>query len=271
MAVALDRSPKSASSTTRSYVAADELARLIKQEIGLSGLGPGARLGAERELAGRHNVSRWIVRKALERLEHDGLIIRLHGRGGGIFLAPQRVVRDLARLVGLPACLRAQGVEAGTTVLSTDTGLADEALARGLDIESGEAVYRVVRLRLASGIPLSIERCAFRADLFPGLLDQSLVGSLYDLLEAVYELKRGDATESLEAVAADRERAVALQVSEGFPLLAVTRQARNTSGQVFEFSQEYYRGDRISIIAHTQGTTELERRLVGAVHKGPFL
>jgi len=241
---------------------ADTIRRSLEDEIKKSHLKPGDRLGAERELAEKHGVSRWVIRRALDDLQREGVILRTHGRGGGVFIAPTKVVRDLSGLVGLPAYLRAQGVESATTVMSTGMLPADDALADRLEISPGEVVYRIVRLRLGGGIPLSIESCHFRAELFPGLLDQSLVGSLYDVLETVYGLDRGEAIETLEATPADHDKASALQVTVGSPLLAVARQARTSDGQVFEWSQEYYRGDRVAVSVHTHSASKVERHLL---------
>ena len=253
--------PGEARPVTANGSATGTVRREIEAEIESAGLQPGDRLGAERELAERLNVSRWVIRRALDELQSDGIILRTHGRGGGVFIAPQKVVRDLSGLVGLPAYLRAQGIESATTVLSTAMLPADAVIAERLQIAEGDLIYTIVRLRLANGLPLSIESCHFVTASFPGLLDQSLVGSLYDVLENVYGLERGEAVETIEAVPADHDQAVALQVTTGSPLLGVSRQARTSAGQVFEWSQEYYRGNRIAVSVHAHGATRAERHV----------
>src|SRR5262249_27354494 len=78
--------------------------RLIA-EIAEGNPGPGERLGAERELAVRYGVSRSTLRAALDSLETAGVVRRVRGRSGGIFVSERRVERDLTSLTGLPAYL----------------------------------------------------------------------------------------------------------------------------------------------------------------------
>src|SRR5215210_5360253 len=149
--------------------------------------GPGERLGAERELAERLGVSRSTVRAALADLERSGAIRRARGRGGGIFIADRKVERDLTSLAGLPAYLRRQGFRSDARVLSTATVEADAETAAALGLDGGDLVLEVVRVRLADQAPISLERALFPADRFPGLLDRSLAGSIYELLEGEYD------------------------------------------------------------------------------------
>src|SRR3954465_82111 len=110
---------------------------------------PGARVGAERELAERLGVSRSTIRAALADLERGGAIRRGRGRGGGIFVAERKVERDLTSLAGLPAYRRRQGFESDARVLSTGTIEADGETAAELALSAGALVLEVVRVRLA--------------------------------------------------------------------------------------------------------------------------
>jgi GntR family transcriptional regulator len=211
---------------------------------------PGSRLGAERELAERLGVSRSTVRAALADLERSGTIRRGRGRGGGIFVAERKVERDLTSLAGLPAYLRRQGFESDARVLSTATIAADGETAAELGLEADALVLEVVRVRLADGEPISLERALFPADRFPGLLDRSLAGSLYELLQTGYGLVPGEAEERIEVVAAGAAEAKLLGLARGAPLLAVARTARDAGGRPFERSHDLFRGDRARIVVH---------------------
>src|SRR4051794_14440246 len=74
--------------------------------------GPGARVGAERELAERLGVSRSTIRAALGDLERTGVIRRGRGRGGGVFVADPKVQRGLTSPARLPAHPRPPGFPA---------------------------------------------------------------------------------------------------------------------------------------------------------------
>ena len=227
---------------------------------------PGERLGAERELAERLGVSRSTVRVALAELERSGVIRRKTGRGGGIFVAERKVERDLSSLAGLPAYLRRQGFEADARVLSTATVEADAETAQALGIDPADLVLEVVRVRLADREPISLERALFPADRFPGLLDRSLGGSLYELLQTAYELEPGEAEERIEVVAAGSAEARLLGVRRAAPLLAVARTAWDADGRAFERSHDLFRADRARIVVRARAAPAAPTLVGARVH-----
>ena len=256
---------KPASAPSKPALDATAVAALIREIPDREGLGPGDRIGAERELAERFSVGRWIVRRALEQLESEGKVLRTtNGRSGGVFVAPAKVMRDLDEFVGLPAYVRAQGMVAGATVLGTQTVPADDDLADKMGVAPGAWLYRIDRLRLADDLPLSLETAWLTAEAFPGLLNESLVGSVYDLLENKYGMLRGEAVETITATTAARQQASALQVHVGSPLLVVDRVARTADGTVFEYSHDLYRAERVAILVHTTGKDGAKRTVLPA-------
>jgi GntR family transcriptional regulator len=214
---------------------------------------PGERLGAERELAARLGVSRSTLRAALDALESAGAVHRVRGRSGGIFVSQRRVERDLSSLTGLPAYLRRQGFQSGARVLSTGTRVADTETATALGLNEGELVLEVIRVRLADEQPVSLERARFPAERFPGLLDRSLAGSIYDLLETEYGLRVGEAEERIEVIGAAAADARTLEVRPGAPLISISRTAWTAEGWAFEHSRDLFRADRVRIVARVRG------------------
>ena len=220
----------------------------LRAQIASGELAPGERLGAERELAQRLGVSRTTVRAALADLERSGAIRRARGRAGGIFVAPRRVERDLTSLTGLPAYLRRQGFQSDTRVISTATREAGTDSAAALGLAAGELVHEVVRVRLADGEPISLERASFPAARFPGLLDHSLSGSLYELLGERFGLAPGEAEERIEVLGAQAGEAQLLGLEPGAPVVSIVRTAWSTDGVAFEHSHDRFRGDRVRIV-----------------------
>nr|ACJ12456.1 GntR family transcriptional regulator [Rhodococcus sp. T104] len=229
----------------------EEIVGSIQSIITDRSLAPGDRIGAERELAQSLGVSRWTIRRALEQLESQGQILRTHGRSGGIFVAPKKLIRTTP-LGGLPVYLRAQGIDSGTTVLGTRAGPPDDEVAKQLGLESDAWVFHIERLRLAGGLPLVLETTDLPCELFPGLLDQPL-GSLYEILDSKYDIRPEVTVETITATTADREVAGLLQVSVGSALIFVTRTAELGSGRTFEFSRELWRADRTAITVRSDG------------------
>jgi GntR family transcriptional regulator len=231
--------------------AAERVRRQFLEQIQRGLLRPGERLGAERDLAERLGVSRSTVRQALAALESAGAVRRVPGRGGGTFVRAQKVERDLSRVVGVPALLRAQGMTSGTRIVTTAIAEADEETASALELGPGAYVVNVVRIRLADGLPISLEHVRLPADRFPRLLDLPLGGSLYDVLEEHYDTVPGEAEEHIEVVPAREDEASILGTDPAAPLLSITRTTRDADGVVFEYSHDLFRADRTVISVRT--------------------
>ena len=231
----------------------DETLRKLEELIRTGSLRDGQRLGAERDLAVTFGVSRATVRAALAELESQRLVRRIPGRGGGTFISGSKVERDLSRIVGVPALLRDQGFVAGTKVLRTAISLADHEVSVALRLPARSLIVDIVRIRLADGSPISLEHARFPADRFPGLLDHSLGGSLYELLISQYQTQPDTAEEQIEVTAASTDEAEILGVAPGAPLLSIRRITTDTSGQPMEYSHDLFRGDRTRITVRTLG------------------
>jgi GntR family transcriptional regulator len=245
--------------------AAAELRDRLQGEISSGKLSPGQRLGAEREIAERFGVSRTTVRAALDDLARSGAIRRARGRTGGIFVAERKVERDLTSLAGLPAYLRRSGFQSDARVISTGMIPSDGEMAAALGLGPDELAHEIVRVRLADGEPISLERATLPADRFPGLLDRSLSGSLYELLISEYGLEVGEAEERIEIVSAGTSEARLLGVAEGTPLVAITRTSWDTGGIAFERSHDLFRGDRVRIVVRASAAPKSASLVASAV------
>ena len=136
---------------------AESIQRELQARIDEGRWQPGQRLGSERSLALELGVSRSSLRQALGMMEQAGSVRRVIGRGGGTFVSHQKIDRDLSHIQSVPELLAAQGITAGTRILSTGTAPAAAATSEALDLEPGQLVYAIVRIRLADGAPISLE------------------------------------------------------------------------------------------------------------------
>jgi GntR family transcriptional regulator len=229
----------------------EDLRRRIVSDIN-AGV-PGTKLGSERELAERYRTSRSSLRQVLAALEEAGLVDRVIGRAGGIFISHAQVQRSLTDVVGVPAFLASQGYVAGTRVLSTKICAPDTATQQALKIGADDFVIEIQRLRLADGSPISLELAQFPADAFPGLLEQQLGRSLYEILESQYGLVTARADERIEAVNATPEEANLLGIKAKSALLLITRITYDQHDTPCEFSRDLFRGDRTRLAVTAQG------------------
>ena len=204
-------------------------------------LRPGDRLPAERELADRFGVSRMTLRQALGRLEQQGRLVRHQGRYGGTFVAEPKL--ELIGTSALSDQLRNLGVAAGARLLS-----AGRRPAKPDERVLGRFVHEIVRVRLANGEPVALERGSYPVDLYPGLLDGPLDGSLHDLIRSRYDEVPTRAHERLEPSLATPTEADALGIEPGAPVMLVERTAYAASGRAVERSHDVFRGDRTTVV-----------------------
>ena len=225
-----------------------QIAAWLRGGIARGELAPGDRLPGERDLAELLGVSRMTLRQALAELEDGGDLVRVPGRAGGAFVAEPRIEVDLTHLSGLTDQLQRAGKRAGARVLDSAVGTppADVAAALGLG-PRGKAV-RIVRVRSANRLPVAVETSWFPASLAPGMLDQSLSGSLYSVLRRTYGIYPVSADERLQAILADDATAPALRVEPGTPLIRVERTTRDADARVVEFARDVFRCDRVEFL-----------------------
>ncbi|BBY26450.1 GntR family transcriptional regulator [Mycolicibacterium sediminis] len=229
----------------------EELRRRIVADINAGA--PGTKLGSERDLSEHYGTSRSSLRQVLAALEEAGLVDRVIGRAGGIFISHAQVQRSLSDVVGVPAFLANQGYVAGTRVLSTRITAPDRATQHALNLTAEDFVVEIQRVRLADGSPISLELAQFPADAFPGLLEQQLGGSIYEMLESRYGLVTARADERIEAVNATPEEATLLGIKPKSALLLITRVTYDQNETPCEFSRDLFRGDRTRLAVTVQG------------------
>ena len=188
---------------------------------------PGALLPSEGQLALEIGVSQGTVRKALDELAAENLVIRRQGRG--TFVAEHDERRILFQFFKLaPDHGEARFPE--SEVRSVTTGAADEAERAALQLEPDEAVIRIERLRAFDDVPLISETIALPARLFAGLDAGAVPNNLYSLYARNYGVTVAHAQERLKAVALDSAQAARLRVAAGTPALLIDRIALALDG-----------------------------------------
>ena len=159
-----------------------KLRQTLEEAITSGKLNYGDALPAERDLADHANVSRVTVRKAVDDLVKDGLLVRRHGSGTFVAKPVAKVQQSLSLLTSFTEDMARRGMNVRSQWL--DRGLyapsPEEMMTLGLS--PSERVARVARLRIADDMPLAIERASLAATVLP---DPGGIGeSLYSALEA---------------------------------------------------------------------------------------
>ncbi|MFI6654686.1 GntR family transcriptional regulator [Streptomyces sp. NPDC050523] len=217
-------------------------------------LKPGSRMPAERLLAVRLDTSRTTVRQALQELVGEGRLDRIQGKG--TFIAPPKLYRTL-QLTSHTEDMQAQGLEPASRVLDIDHVEADGKLSRLLDIDVGESVLRIERLRLANGEPMAIETTHLSALRFPGLRESlARHRSLYSVLAEVYGVHLAEAEEGIETSLATPHQAALLATEVGVPVMLLSRHSLDAEGRPVEWVRSVYRGSRYKFVVTLMPTVD---------------
>lgn len=211
----------------------------------LDGLGEGAALPTERELAERFGVARMTVRQAIRDLRLEG---RVQRRGRSTVVAGPKLVQPLM-LASYTEGVRQQGLEPGRRLITFEQITADETLAGELHIEPGAAVLHLERLLLADDERVGLESTYLPTDRFPTLMAEFDPGtSLYAYLRAI-GVVFAEADERIETVLAAPREVVLIGTAPALPMLLLNRITRDASGCPIERVRSLYRGDRFSFTA----------------------
>jgi GntR family transcriptional regulator len=201
---------------------------------------PGDAIPSEGELALRFNVSQGTVRKAIDELAAENLLIRRQGKG--TFVSTHDDPRSFYRFLRL---LPDDGVAVSSVSAPFYCQLvkADPAVASVLGLRPGDGVIHVKRLLHFSDQPVVFDQIYLLAEAFKGLNLELLSGggrSLYSLFESDFGVRMINAEERLRAVSADAESAQYLGVAAGDPLLLVERTAYTYGNKPVEWRRGLY-------------------------------
>src|SRR5689334_3145646 len=155
-----------------------QLQRAIREAIEKNVLHPDDALPPERQIAADLAISRITVRKAIDGLVEEGLLVRRQGSGN--FVA-SRIEKNFAKLTSFSEDMRARGRTPKSVWLKRAQGLVTPEEALSLKLSPGAPVYRFHRLRFADDAPMCLEYATIAGEALPGL---DAVGvSLYEALE----------------------------------------------------------------------------------------
>ncbi len=184
---------------------------------------PGEAIPSEQELAARFKVSQGTVRKAIDELAAENLLMRRQGKG--TFVATHAERQTQYRFLRLESDDGAAGA-LERRLIDCRRQRAPADVARALNGRSGEPMIQLRRLLLAQGKPVVFDEIWLPGALFKGLTVERLAdykGPIYSMFEVEFGVTMIRAEEKIRAQAADARVAQWLAVDAGVPLLSVER------------------------------------------------
>ncbi|MGC4397875.1 GntR family transcriptional regulator [Hydrogenophaga sp. T2] len=207
---------------------------------------PGDMIPSEFDLAARYKVSQGTVRKAIDELATDNLVVRRQGKGTFVAThAEQHIQFRFLRLLPDQGTLDEQG-PAERQIIDCRRLRASAEVARQLGLRTGDGVLQVRRVLAFGGTPAILEEIWLPGGPFKGLTIDTLAsdkGPMYALFESQFGVRMVRAVEKLKAVSADAEAAERLAVAPGHPLLSVERLAFTYNDTPMELRRGLYRTD----------------------------
>jgi GntR family transcriptional regulator len=218
--------------------------RVLLRAIERGDVAPGEALPSETELARALQVSIGTLRRAVDDLVAEHILLRRQGRG--TFVATHTSDRFLFQFFHVE---RNDGRRDAPTVelLSFERGRLDDDAAAALTTSPGAACFEIENRLSLQGRPVVHDRLKIPASIFRGLTEKrwrERPSTIYHLYQSEWGITVVRALERLRAVAADRANARVLGVAVGAPLLQVRRVAVDLGGRHVEY--------RVSTVLTTQ-------------------
>lgn len=219
------------------------LADTLLEQIRSGGLQPGERLPSEADLIELYGVGRNTVRHALSELAAQGVLKTI--QGVGTFVEDGRLNKTAEYLLGFTQEMSMQGREVSSRVLEARLIPADSFLARRLQIQLGEDVVYLARVRYLDGEPTAIERAHLPHSLCRGILKHDFAqASLYQVLTDEYGMRPDHAEQEIEAKLASGQVADLLDLEQPAVVFVFHRATHLADGRVVEYVDSEVRADQ---------------------------
>jgi GntR family transcriptional regulator len=224
----------------------------------------GDAIPSERQLSSQFGVSRLTLRAALDDLAREGYLVRR--RGAGTFVSEPKITQELT-MTSFTDDMRRRGMRPSSRTLELRVAPAGARLGRLLKVSPSEPVVIARRLRLADGESMAIETLHVRESHVPGLTRKELdERSFYELLSERYGIVIVGGHQTIEPTVTDEDESEALGVPLHSPAFRFERITHSQTGEIVEFVESIYRGDRYKLV--TALNRQVERPRMRAAARG---
>lgn len=218
-----------------------QIKQLLLQSLESAEFKPGEMIPSEQELAVRFKVSQGTVRKAIDELSAESVLIRRQGKG--TFVATHHEPEVRYRFLRM-ATDNPEGVKRTKSVILSCTQLAaTDEQRRIFGLSAEQQIICIKRVMYLSHVPAVYEEIYLPEPAFKGLTFDLLNTEkmpLYGLFESHFGVQLLRCDEKLRAVSAPKDVAHYLEVTEGAPLLSIERVAYTYGDKPMEIRKGLY-------------------------------
>ena len=219
---------------------------LILQSLQQGEWKPGEAIPSEMELAARFRVSQGTVRKAIDELASENLVMRRQGKGTFVAThAEQHVQYRFLKLLPDTGDASVEG-PAQRSIIDCRRVRASAEIARTLALRGGDAVIQAKRILSFAGVPTILDDIWLPGHAFKGLTGEQMAnyqGPTYAMFEIDFGVRMVRAEEKIRAVLPDADQAALLRITTSTPLLSVERIAYTYNDVPMELRRGLYLTD----------------------------
>ena len=216
-----------------------QIAQTLKNEISQQLLKPGECIGTHTELAKRFNVSIITIRKAIESLTEEGILIVRQGKGTFVNAAPLEDGSN--KLTTMSAVLTSHQMDPEVHVKEMRVIDTPDSFSRQVARELGETCLFIERTHMVKEIVIGYSKlylpCSYGRKFS---FEDVSTYSIYELYTKKLGITLGKGVQYIRAAKADKPLASALSVPENAPLLVIERESYSKQGELIEYMKSYY-------------------------------
>lgn len=206
-------------------------------------------LPSESELSSVYQVNRHTLRRAIDELVRDGMVVRQHGKG--MFVLAPLIEYPIASRTRLTETLESQGVTATSRIIHQEIITASPRVANALSIKEGDPVIHMETLRETESRPFCVCAHYLPEASFPDLVEEYIGGSLHDYLELRYGLQLSRTESMITAVSPQSDDLELLKMPPQLPILRVKSiNVEKNSGQPYEYVVTRFRSDLAQLVVN---------------------
>lgn len=218
-----------------------EIADKLQQRVANNVYVHSQKLPSEYELANDFGVSRLTVRKAIEHLVKQNVLVKRKGYGTYV-MQDSKIQSGKGGLLSFSETAKLYNKTSQTELLKFEKLVYDEQLWSLLQADKDEVVWRIVRLRKFDQDPMTVENICIRARYLGEVTPQDLVGSLFKLIERQSDIAYSH--QEVQAAVVDQKLATNLQVPVGEAILVVKSMTYAANGTPLFYDVSHYRADK---------------------------
>lgn len=218
----------------------------ILNQIMTGALSPGQPISTDAELSKRYGASRMTVRNAIDQLVAEGHLTRIYKKGA--FVSRRSRYAGFRFGVGYSEEMRKRGMRPSSAKVHIRLEDPKEREINDLQLLPACKVWHVNRLRLADGVPIAYEDSFFPYPLVEELTEADGYASIEEKINREYGYSIQSADQWIDAILADTELAILLEVAEGTPLVRTYSVSYLPNGTPINSGICIYRTDNFKLI-----------------------